>query len=115
MARPSQNRSAVLRVRLSPEELRILRWKAERAEVDLSTIARALITDGPIPRQARRVSYDRQLFARTLGQLHKLGGNVNQIAKHINRLGDLVAFKRATYIDAEISAMREMLHAALTP
>jgi hypothetical protein len=115
MARPSANRTEWLHVRLSPEEMRVLRWKAERAEVELSTVARALITDGPIPRQARRVSYDRQLFARAYGQLGKIGSNLNQISRHINRAGDLELFRRSVAIDAEIAAIRALLHAALNP
>jgi hypothetical protein len=115
MARPSQKRTVVLRVRLTAEEYARLKHSADTAAVDISTLARAQIMDGPIPRRARRVSCDHTAFARAMGQLGHLGSNVNQIAKHINAAGDLTQFRRAVHLDTEITAMRQMLWDAIHP
>jgi len=72
-------------LRLSEEERAILDAKAERAGLTLASWARETLLGAPAPRQMRRPSVDRQELARLLGELGKIGGNLNQLAKAANQ------------------------------
>src|SRR3569623_1929665 len=58
MARPSQNLTQRLTIRMTPEEMAQLKADADTAAVDVATIARAQITNAPIPTRKYRRSAD---------------------------------------------------------
>jgi hypothetical protein len=116
MARPSQNLTARLTVRMTPAERAQLEQDAQRAAIDLATLARAQILNAAIPRKARRSSNaDQQALARILAQVNKIGGNLNQIAKVANSNGDLTAVRTVNAAIAEVAAFRQELRDALQP
>lgn len=78
-------RSTHLTIRLSPDERAAIVSAAERAGITLGSYARQVILDAPPPRQARRPPIERRELARLLGELGKIGSNINQLAKSTNQ------------------------------
>ena len=115
MPRPSKNLTRRVTVRLTPEEYNRLQLGAHTAAVELSTLARAQLTDGAIPRRARRVSVDHTEIARLRVDLGKIGGNLNQAVKLAHTYGDLLALRNANAMIAELAAIRQLAVSALDP
>ena len=57
---------------------------AERAGLMPGSYARQALLGAPTPRQVRRPPVERRELARLLGELGKIGGNLNQLAKAAN-------------------------------
>lgn len=68
----------------SDEEFAILDEAASRAGLTRASYQRVQSLAKPKTRSTRRAPVDKELLARTLGQLGKIGGNLNQIAKAAN-------------------------------
>lgn len=116
MARPSQNLTARLTIRLKPEELAQLDRDAARAATDRATIARAHLLNAPMPKKVRRTSNaDEQALARILAQLGRIGNNLNQLARIANTVGDLRALRGLEMMRDELSLLRDQVRKALNP
>lgn len=81
-----RQRRETLSARFNEQEAQAVRAKADRAGLSVATLIRTAVLDLPLPdaRAPRRPSVDHQAVARLLGQLGKIGSNLNQIAKHAN-------------------------------
>ncbi len=77
-------RSRILPVRLSDDERAVIEAAAERAGLAAGSYARQTLLGAPAPRQVRRPPVERRELARLLGELGKLGGNLNQLARAAN-------------------------------
>ena len=73
-------------VRFTDEELQELERRASDAGWTLPAYLRACALGDAGPRAARKPPIQRRELARLLGQIGKLGGNVNQIARALNVL-----------------------------
>lgn len=71
-------------MRLSPEEQAKARAIVDHTGLPLATYIRHMIFDAPLPRAARRPTASIQAVAKLLGELGKIGSNINQAQKHIN-------------------------------
>ncbi len=111
----TQRRSVVFRVRLTEEEFGRLKASADDAGVDLSAMARAQILGAPPPTRARRRSVDHQALGRVLAELGRIGGNLNQLAKVANLVGDLTSLRNGQAMTAELAAIRDLVREALNP
>jgi hypothetical protein len=78
-------RDKVLPIRLSAEERAKIEQAAERAGLAAGSYARQTLLGAPAPRQVRRPMVEKQELARLLGELGKIGGNLNQLAKASNQ------------------------------
>jgi mobilization protein NikA len=78
-------RTTHLTIRLSPEERAAIEAAAERASLTAGSYARQVLLGAPPPRQVRRPVVEKQLLAKLLGELGKIGGNLNQLAKTANQ------------------------------
>lgn len=68
----------------------------------------------PIRLPPRRLpSVDTQLLSRTLGELGKLGSNVNQLARITNQRGAVPSVASLAAIARDVAAMRDAVAAAL--
>ncbi len=76
----SRQRSRMLTVRFTPEELTIIRHDAQAHGQSVGAMVRSSLLH--IRLQPSRI--DRLAVARLLGQLGKIGSNINQIAYHLN-------------------------------
>ena len=78
-------RDRVLQVRLTAEEEAIVQAAAERAGLANGSYARQVLLGAPAPRQVRRPPIERRELARLLGELGRVGANLNQLAKRANQ------------------------------
>jgi len=81
---PNRQRHADIHIRLLEEEKAKALTLADRAGLTLGAFARAAMLGDAGPRAKRRLPADHQTLRAILGQLGRIGGNINQIAKHLN-------------------------------
>jgi len=115
MARPSQNLSERITIRLTPEQYARLKRDADSAAVDVVTLARAQLLNAPLPKRKYRRSVDHERMADVLLALGKIGGNLNQIAKVANSNGDTSHFRDAKLLKNLLEEIRDEVRAALAP
>jgi Bacterial mobilisation protein (MobC) len=101
-------------VRLTIDQWAKLDSKATAAGLQLGGYLRSVAL-GSVERQsaAKLPLIDRQQLARLLGELGKLGSNVNQIAKAFNSVGAVPAVQELMAIRTDMMAMRVALMTAL--
>lgn len=75
-----RQRSTMLTVRLTPQEAAIVRQKAQTHGQSVGALLRASLLH--VRLHPSRI--DQQAVARILGELGKIGSNINQIAKEVN-------------------------------
>ena len=81
-ASQSRQRAKVLQVRLTPEERAQVAAAASASGLSLSGYARETLLGEPTPRTQRAApTPEAEALARLLGQLGKVGANLNQLAK----------------------------------
>jgi len=102
-------RSAHITVRLSKDERAALDAAAEKSGLTVGSYARQAMLGAPQPRQVRRPPVERRELARLLGEIGKVGGNLNQLAKAANT-GTLVYTGE---MDAAIAGILEVRTAIL--
>lgn len=79
-----QKSAPPLSVRVSPAERAEIEAAAEAANLTIASYIRETVLRAPQTKKVRRPSLDRALLAQMLGQLGKVGGNLNQIAHRLN-------------------------------
>jgi hypothetical protein len=84
-----RKRHYTLSARFDESEAKRVRSNAAKAGVAVAALIRQAVLDLPPPRAARRPTVDHQAVARLLGELGKIGSNLNQIAKHANAGRDI--------------------------
>ncbi|MDR3527652.1 MAG: plasmid mobilization relaxosome protein MobC [Rhizomicrobium sp.] len=103
-------RNRHLTVRLSEDERAALDAAAERAGLTPGSYARQVLLGAPAPRQVRRPPVERKELARLLGELGKIGSNLNQLAKAVHE--GLVLYTGE--IDTAIERLLEVRNAILS-
>jgi len=73
-----------LTVRLTDDERAAIDLAAEAAGLMPGSYARQVMLGGPAPRAVRKSPVERRELVRLLGELGKIGSNLNQIAKSLN-------------------------------
>ena len=87
---PKKRRTAALRVRITSDERRALDNAAERAGVGPCSFARVAVMAAldlqptPPPPRRRKPSEAAVSVARFLGEIGKVGNNINQLARCVN-------------------------------
>ena len=73
-------------LRFKSEEWSVIQSDIEDAGLNINEYFRQCTLDAPKPRHVKRKSLDGygQIYSQWLGQLGKIGGNVNQISRHLN-------------------------------
>lgn len=71
-------------VRFDDAEFAILAERADRAGMPHATYIRATVLGTPGPRAKRRAPADQAALRRLLGELGRIGNNLNQIARVLN-------------------------------
>lgn len=77
-------RTRLLIIRVTAEEKQAIDAIRERTGLSVAALVRNALLKTPPPRASRRPSVDVKAVARLLGQLGKIGGNINQLAKQVN-------------------------------
>jgi hypothetical protein len=104
-----RQRNKQCKVRLTEKEFAQLAALAEKAEWSLAAIFRAAALGNPGPRAHRRVPADEAILRQVLGQCGRIGNNLNQIAKHLNK-GQRASIPE---LDAALSAHIDIRNAIL--
>jgi len=77
-------RTKHLTIRLTQDERAAIDDAADRAGLTTGSYARQTVMCAPVPRQVRRPPVERRELVRLLGELGKIGGNLNQLARAAN-------------------------------
>lgn len=109
-----RQRTDRLFVRLTPEEKAAFLDRADKAGMASGAFARAVLTGSAGPRAQKKVPADAAALRQVLGQLGKIGSNLNQIARYLHTGGSpatvLPDIREAL---AENARIRDRLYAAL--
>jgi len=100
-------------LRCTDEELAGMKAAAAKAGFSLAAFLRKLALGDAGPRAVRRPPAERAELARLLGQIGKIGSNVNQLAHAYNQLGKVPGFPELLAIRREVAEMRAALMKAL--
>ena len=105
-------RNSHLKVRLTATERSTLDEAAERAGLSLAGYARSVLLAAEPLRQSRRPPATKAELAVILGQLGKVGSNLNQLARASNS-ETVIAADELAHASAAILDMRTAIMAAL--
>ena len=106
----TRQRTKLLQVRVTPDELAAITAQAERAGLTAPSYARSVLLSAPAPRARRRPTVEAEALGRLLAELGKVGSNLNQIAHHMNAGRGEVS---PAALDAAFSAMADIRGAIL--
>lgn len=80
----TRQRKRTLSVRFNEQEAEKLSILVDRAGLSAGALVRHALFNTPPPRAARRPTVNHKAVAQLLGQLGKIGTNINQLAKMAN-------------------------------
>jgi hypothetical protein len=80
----NRQRNRQIKTRCDDDEYEAIAANADRAGLALAAYARASMLGDAGPRARRRRPADQTALLQILGQIGRIGGNVNQIAKQLN-------------------------------
>jgi hypothetical protein len=90
-----------------------LSQKASDAGMSIGALVRTVMLGSPGPRAVRRPPIEKAELARLLGELGKIGSNVNQLARAYNQNEATPSLEALTRIKGEIVTMRDAIMKAL--
>ncbi len=113
MARGTEirQRRIVLTARFNETEAAAIRDKASKTGQSVGALVRAALLNQPMGPRIRTRPVDAKAIAQVLGQLGKIGSNVNQIAHHLNAGRPLS--RKEDLIDEALRDLMEMRLACL--
>jgi hypothetical protein len=103
-----RQRTRVLSMRFSEQEAEAIRKMAEQTGMSVASLMRHALFKTQPPRAVRHPSVDHKAVARLLGQLGKIGSNINQLA-HYAHLGRY----QTKSIELALRDLAELRHACL--
>lgn len=101
-----------LTIRLTADERAAINGAAGRAGLTAGSYARQTLLGAQVPRQGRRPPVERKELARILGELGKIGSNINQLAKQANG-GFLVYHNEILFALGGLKVVRDAILKAL--
>jgi hypothetical protein len=106
-------KNCFISVRCTKEDHSAISAAAAKAGLSVGAYLRTLAISTPGPRAVRRPPIERKELAFLLGQIGKLGSNVNQIAKHANTNRVLPGERVLALMREDIGQMRTAILKAL--
>jgi hypothetical protein len=100
-------------LRVTAADLARIEEKAQESGLKIGGYLRALALGSAGPRAVKRPRVEREQLARLLGEIGKLGSNVNQLAKWSNTEKAPASLPELAQIRADIATMREAVMKAL--
>ncbi|MEX2206682.1 MAG: plasmid mobilization relaxosome protein MobC [Myxococcota bacterium] len=107
-----RRRMRTIAIRCTDSEYAVIHAKASSAGLFAAGYLRAVALGAPGPRALRRPPVDRRELARLLGELGRVGNNLNQIARALNT-GDPPPNGELSTALAEFAEMRALIRTAL--
>lgn len=108
----NRQKSGMIGFRVSPEERAEIEMAAAASGLTVGSFVREKLLKASTTRQTRKPALDLILLSKLLGQLGKIGGNLNQIAKRLNE-GRGVGSERIVVVLSELSILKESILKAL--
>lgn len=99
-----RRRNKQLNLRLSSQEYQQIKEDADRMEITIGAYIRKVVLNAPIPRQSKRPNIQVQKLGSLLGQIGKIGSNINQIAHAAN--ANIPCEK--SILENELNALKEI-------
>jgi hypothetical protein len=106
-------RERLIHLRCTDHERAAIKAVAEEAGFSVGALLRLLALGDAGPRAVRRPPAERAELVRILGELGKIGSNVNQIAKAIHTTRNLPSWSELAEIKADIATLRAAVLKAL--
>jgi Bacterial mobilisation protein (MobC) len=106
-------KSKAFAIRFTPTQFEQVAAAANDSGLSVGTYARTVLLGSPGPRAVRKPHVVKQELARILGELGKLGSNVNQIARAFNQQQAAPTHAEVAEIRANIVFLRNELMSAL--
>jgi hypothetical protein len=106
-------RKRLIHLRCTDHEHAAIKAVADDAGFSVGAFLRLLALGDAGPRAVRRPPVERAELVRILGELGKIGSNINQIAKAIHTTANLPSWSELAEIKFDIAAMRGVLLKAL--
>jgi hypothetical protein len=100
-------------VRCTEEERELIKQSAAEAGFKIGGYLRAVALGSAGPRAVRRLPVEREQLAQLLGEIGKLGSNVNQMAKWANTARAAPSAEVLALMREDIAAMRAAVMKAL--
>lgn len=110
-----RRRTATFTVRVTPEERDAIDALAMQKGLTVGAFLRAAALGNSGPRAKTRIPVDEALLRQLLGQIGKVGGNLNQIAKRLNTGGAATASEVRAALVAQEEVRQAVLKALRTP
>jgi len=107
-----RQRSKQLKTPLTPDEYQKIAAKADAAGMTRAAYSRTVMLGTPGPRSRRRMPADAEALREILGQLGRVGNNINQIAYRINK-GDPCDLPELRKALDDYTTVRAAIHEAL--
>ena len=106
MSKKTHKQYPRLSIRLSDTERLDIESRAERAGLSMGGYCKFVIFNTDPPRRSRRVVPEKAELSRLIGQVSRVGANINQIAKQLNMYSaiDVVEVSNAMADVAELRA-----------
>jgi hypothetical protein len=108
----TRKKSGLIGFRVDPLERDEIEQAAEGAGLTVGSYIRDIVLEKARTQKTRRPSFDRVLLSQLLGQLGKVGSNLNQIAKRLNE-GKGVGADRITAACDDFLILKEELLKAI--
>lgn len=108
-----RQRAARLFLRLTAEEKAAILARADKAGMTPPAYLRAAALGTAGPRAQRRIPADAGLLRQVLGHLGRVGNNLNQIARHLNRGREDDQYEALDAALHELAGIRDMIYVAL--
>jgi hypothetical protein len=110
-----RRRTATFTVRVTPEERDAIDALAMQRGLTVGAFLRAAALGSGGPRAKTRIPVDEALLRQLLGQIGKVGGNLNQIAKRLNTGGAAMASEVRAALAAHEEVRQAVFKALRTP
>ena len=110
-----ENLTVRLDIRCSPEQKQKLAEVAKIAGLTVSSYARQILFNATPPRHSQRPSVDKDLLIQVLGQIGKIGSNINQIAHNFNATGAPPHIPALEEELTELKKLRVIINNAINP
>jgi len=105
----TRKRGKSILIRLDEAERIEVEEASRRAGMTVGTYARHRMLKGPAPRAVRRPTLERELAAKLLGQMGRVGGNLHQLVRHLNFGRELEERQLAEVLEALVLLKGEIL------
>lgn len=110
-----RRRGDTITVRVTPDERATIDERSMEQGLTIGAYMRAAALGDPGPRAKPRIPVDAKLLRRLLGEVGRVGNNLNQIAKRLNSGHQVAPKELAAALEAQEALRAAILHILEAP